>query len=79
MLLLVVDLLHRLGQMGLQLVVRVRRLRDALLERRVRVGPRAPHVVGALRHQIVDVTAQALRAGAGACGKRKRRRLTRFG
>ena len=48
-LLLVVDLLHGLAQVGLQLVVSVVGLRDPLLERHVRVVPVAPHLVSALR------------------------------
>ena len=64
MLLLVVDLLLRLGQVRLQLVVRVRRLGDALLQRRVGVGPGRPHVVGARRDQVVHVRPQPLRRGA---------------
>ena len=63
-LLLVVDLLLRLGQVRLQLVVRVRRLGHPLLQRRVRVAPRRPHVVGARRHQVVDVGAQTLGRGS---------------
>ena len=51
-LLLVVDLLHGLAQMGLQLVVSVVGLRDPLLERHVRVVPVAPHLVRALRGGI---------------------------
>ena len=47
-LLLVVDLLHGLAQVGLELVVRVVGLRDPLLERHVRVVPVAPHLVRAL-------------------------------
>ena len=39
MLLLVVDLLHGLAQVGLELVVGVSRLRDALLEGHVSVVP----------------------------------------
>ena len=49
MLLLVVDLLHGLAQVGLELVVSVVGLRDPLLERHVRVVPVAPHLVRALR------------------------------
>ena len=64
MLLLVVDLLLRLGQVRLQLVVRVGRLGDALLQRRVGVGPGRPHVVGARRDQVVHVRPQPLRRGA---------------
>ena len=48
-LLLVVDLLHGLAQVGLELVVSVVGLRDPLLERHVRVVPVAPHLVCALR------------------------------
>ena len=48
-LLLVVDLLHGLAQVGLELVVSVVGLRDPLLERHVRVVPVAPHLVRALR------------------------------
>lgn len=59
MLLLVVDLLHCLGQVGLELVVRVLGFRDSLLQGRVGVGPRAPHVVGAGRDQVVHVGAEA--------------------
>ena len=46
--LLVIDLLHGLAQVGLELVVRVVGLRDPLLERHVRVVPVAPHLVRAL-------------------------------
>lgn len=67
MLLLVVDLLHRLGQVRLELVVGVLGLRDSLLQSRVGVGPRAPHVVGASSDQVVDVSAKANRVGAGTC------------
>ena len=45
MLLLVIDLLHGLAEVGLQLVVSVVRLCDSLLERHVRVVPVAPHLV----------------------------------
>ena len=51
-LLLVVDLLHGLAQVGLELVVRVVGLRDPLLERHVRVVPVAPHLVRGLQHQL---------------------------
>ena len=51
-LLLVVDLLHGLAQVGLQLVVSVVGLRDPLLERHVRVVPVAPHLVRGLQHQL---------------------------
>ena len=60
MLLLIVYLLHGLGHVTLQLRVRVRRLGDPLLQGRVGVCPGRPHVVGALRDQVVDVAAQAL-------------------
>ena len=55
MLLLVVDLLHGLAQVGLELVVRVVGLRDPLLERHVRVVPVAPHLVCGLQHQCQSV------------------------
>jgi hypothetical protein len=48
---LIVDLLHGLGQVRLELVVGVGRLMHPLLQGRVGVVPRGPHVVGALRHQ----------------------------
>ena len=51
-LLLVVDLLHGLAQVGLELVVSVVGLRDPLLERHVRVVPVAPHLVRGLQHQL---------------------------
>ena len=54
-LLLVVDLLHGLAQVGLQLVVSVVGLRDPLLERHVRVVPVAPHLVRGLQHQCQSV------------------------
>ena len=50
--LLVIDLLHGLAQVGLELVVRVVGLRDPLLERHVRVVPVAPHLVRGLQHQL---------------------------
>ena len=64
---LVIDLLHRLGQMSLELVVGIGGLVDTLLQCRVRVVPRGPHVVGALRHQVVHVGTETLRGRAGAC------------
>ena len=70
MLLLVIDLLLRLGEVRLQLVVRVRRLGDPLLQRRVRVGPGGPHVVGARRDQVVHVGAQTLRRGPSSWNKK---------
>ncbi len=57
---LIVYLLHGLGEVGLQLVVGVRGLVDALLEGRVGVVPRAPHVIGALCHHVVHVRPQTL-------------------
>ena len=66
MLLLIVDLLHSLGQMRLQLVVRVHGLGDPLLKGRVRVGPVTPHVVRALCHQVIHIRAKTLGIGAGA-------------
>ena len=51
-LLLVVDLLHGLAEVGLQLVVSVVRLCDSVLERHVRVVPVAPHLVRCLQVQI---------------------------
>ena len=57
---LIIDLLHGLGKMGLELVVSVSGLVDALLQCRVRIVPRRPHVVGALRHQVVDVRTEPL-------------------
>ena len=65
MLLLIVNLLHGLSHVTLQLGMRVRGLRHALLQRRVGVRPRAPHLVGALRDQVVNVTAKALGGGTG--------------
>ena len=65
-LLLVVDLLHGLAQVGLELVVRVGALAHTLLKGSVGRIPRAPHVVGALRHQIVHVASQTLRSRSSA-------------
>ena len=59
-LLLVVYLLHGLAEVGLQLVVGVRALRDPLLEGHVGVVPVAPHLVSALSDQIVHLASQSL-------------------
>ena len=68
MLLLVVDLLLGLCQVRLELVVCVGALRDPLLEGGVGVGPGGPHVVGALGDEVVDVSTETLRGGAGTLG-----------
>ena len=60
MLLLVVDLLHSLGEVGLELVVGVRGLLDPLLEGHVGVVPVTPHLVSALSDQIVHLAPQPL-------------------
>ena len=62
-LLLVVDLLHGLGEVGLELVVGVGGLLDPLLEGHVGVVPVAPHLVSALSDQIVHLAPQSLRGG----------------
>ena len=62
-LLLVVDLLHGLGQMGLELVVGVSGLLYPLLERHVGVVPVAPHLISALSDQIVHLASQPLGGG----------------
>ena len=59
-LLLVVDLLHGLAQVGLELVVGVSRLGDALLEGHVGVVPVRPHLIGALGDQIVHLAPEPL-------------------
>ena len=59
--LLVVDLLHRLGEVRLELVVSVCCLLDSLLEVDVCVVPVTPHLVGAGRHQVVHLSHQSLR------------------
>ena len=59
-LLLVVDLLHGLGQVRLELVVGVSGLLYPLLERHVGVVPVAPHLIGALSDQIVHLASQPL-------------------
>ena len=59
-LLLVVDLLHGLGQVGLELVVGVSGLLYPLLERHVGVVPVAPHLISALSDQIVHLASQPL-------------------
>ncbi len=69
--------LHGLGQVALQLWVRVLRLGDPLLERGVAVGPRAPHVVGALRDQVVHVAAQTLARGTRSYRGGKKYQCTR--
>ena len=51
-LLLVVDLLHGLAEVRLELVVSIVGLGDSLLERHVRVVPVAPHLVRCLQVQI---------------------------
>ena len=56
MLLLVIYLLHGLGHVGLQLVVRVIRFRDSLLEGHVGVVPVTPHLICTLRDQIVHIS-----------------------
>ena len=61
MLLLVVDLLHGLGEVGLELVVGVRGLLDPLLEGHVGVVPVTPHLVSALSDQIVHLASESLR------------------
>jgi hypothetical protein len=58
---LVVNLLHRLGQVTLEFGVGIRGLCDPLLERRVAVGPTAPHLIRTLSDQIVHVTSESLR------------------
>ena len=58
--LLVIDLLHGLAQVGLELVVGVGRLRDALLEGHVSVVPVRPHLIGALGDQIVHLAPESL-------------------
>ena len=50
MLLLVVDLLHGLAEVRLELVVSIVGLGDSLLERHVRVVPVAPHLVRTLNN-----------------------------
>ena len=60
MLLLVVDLLHGLAQVGLELVVGVSRLGDALLEGHVGVVPVRPHLISALGDQIVHLAPEPL-------------------
>ena len=70
MICLIVNLLHGLGEVSLQLVVGVRGLVDALLEGRVGVVPRAPHVVGALRHHVVHIWSQTLRRRTSTCSAR---------
>ena len=62
-LLLIVDLLHGLGEVGLELVVGVRGLLDPLLEGHVGVVPVTPHLVSALSDQIVRLAPQSLRGG----------------
>ena len=60
MLLLVIDLLHGLAEVGLQLVVGVVGLCDPLLEGHVGVVPVTPHLVSALSDQIVHLAPQSL-------------------
>ena len=69
MLLLVVDLLHSLGEVGLQLVVGVRGLLDPLLEGHVGVVPVTPHLVSALSDQIVHLAPQSLGGRSRSYGK----------
>ena len=65
MFLLVVDLLHGLAQVRLQLVVRVVLLGDPLLEGHAGVVPVAPHLIGRLGDQVVHLAPKALGGRAG--------------
>ena len=65
MFLLVVDLLHGLAQVRLQLVVGVVLLGDPLLEGHVGGVPVAPHLVGRLGDQVVHLATKALGGRAG--------------
>lgn len=58
-LLLVVNFLHGLGEVRLELVVSVRGLRDPLLEVPVGLVPVTPHVVSAARDQTIHRVTQA--------------------
>ena len=60
MFLLVIDLLHGLGEVRLELVVSISGLSDPLLECHVGVVPVAPHLIGALSDQIVNLSPQPL-------------------
>ena len=59
-LLLVIDLLHGLAQVGLEFVVGVGGFRDALLEGHVGVVPVRPHLIGALGDQIIHLAPEPL-------------------
>ena len=69
MLLLVIDLLHGLAEVGLELVVGVVGLCDPLLEGHVGVVPVAPHLVGALCDEVVHLTPQPLAGRPCRCNK----------
>ena len=60
---LVIDLLHGLAQVGLELVVSVGGLGDALLEGHVGVVPVRPHLIGALCNQVVNLAPEPLTGG----------------
>ena len=68
MLLLVVDLLHGLGEVGLQLVVSICCLLYPLLEGHVGVVPVTPHLVSALSDQIVHLAPQSLGGRSSSYG-----------
>ena len=65
-LLLVVDLLHGLAEVGLQLVVGVGGLGDPLLEGHVGVVPVGPHLISALSDQIINLSSQPLTGRSGS-------------
>ena len=65
-LLLVVDLLHGLAEVGLQLVVGVGGLGDPLLEGHVGVVPVGPHLIRALSDQIINLSSQPLTGRSGS-------------
>ena len=60
---LVIDLLHGLAQVGLELVVSVSGLSDPLLECHVGVVPVRPHLIGALCNQVVNLAPEPLTGG----------------